>query len=180
MSDTGALDRALIGSSLIFPETALIKFGNRETITKSGPTITYAGLTLANSVSGVAYQVRVRSTIAALNAAGGVTILAAQTGLKYRLVDFTMIAYGGAAGGATGVLLRGTQAASVVSLASVTVGALTQSTVVKPNTANATVLADGASFVACDSGAAITFIKNGSDLTTATGIDLILTYALEV
>jgi hypothetical protein len=42
------------------------------------------------------------------------------------------------------------------------------------------VLAAGASFVACDAGTAITIGKTGSTGTTATGVDVLLSYVLEV
>ena len=120
---------------------------------------------------------RVRSTIAEINA--GKTLLAAVAGLKYRIIDWTMIAYGGAATTATAVTILGTQTSSVA-LATVAVGGLTQSTIAKPNTAtHSVVLADGASFVANDEETAITIGQTGSDLAGCTGVDVILTYTLE-
>lgn len=118
-----------------------------------------------------------RYTVAQINA--GVTVLPAIDQIKYRLLDFTMIAIGGNAATATGVYLKGTQATSVVNLAAVAIAALTRSAVVKPNSANVTVLADAASFGVCDANTAITFIKNGSDLATATHVELTLTVALD-
>jgi hypothetical protein len=120
---------------------------------------------------------RTRVTTAQANA--GITLLAAKAGFKYRLVDFTLIAIGGNAATATSVRLRATQAASVVSLAVALIAALTRSTLVKPNTANVTVLADGASFVANDANTAITLDVDNNNLATATDIDVILQYVLE-
>lgn len=120
---------------------------------------------------------RVRVTTAQINA--GLTLLPALPGYKYRITDSTMIAVGGAASGATAVVIQGTQAASVVSLISAAVAALTQSAVTKPHTASVTVLADGASFVANDVNTAITIGKTGGSLATSTAIDVVLTYAIE-
>lgn len=122
---------------------------------------------------------RQRFTIAEVNA--GATILAAFAGIAYRLVDLTMIAVGGAAATATSVDIIGTRSAATVRPFVVAVAALTQSAVVKPNSANATVLADGASYTALDVATAVTIGKQsgGSDLATATHIDVILTYAAE-
>ena len=120
---------------------------------------------------------RLRVTVAQINA--GFTLLPALPGYKYRITDSTMIAVGGAASGATAVVIQGTQASSVVSLVSAAVAALTQSAVVKPHTASVTVLADGASFVANDVNTAITIGKTGGSLATSTAVDVILTYAIE-
>ena len=56
---------------------------------------------------------------------------------------------------------------------------LTQSTELRAGDSGSTILADGASHVANDANTAITVIKAGSDVATATSIDVILTYALE-
>lgn len=121
----------------------------------------------------VVHNIRTRVTAAQVNA--GHTLLAAVAAKKYRIHDFAVIAIGGNAGGATSVDLK---AGSTV-IAAVAVVAMTQSTVVKPNTANVTVLADGASFAPMAANTAITVIKAGSDLTTATNVDVILSYTLE-
>ena len=121
---------------------------------------------------------RHRVTTAEINA--GHTILPAVAGLKYRIIDWTMIAYGGSAATATAVTLLATQT-SAVALATVAVAALTQSNVVKPDTAtHVAVLTDGASFKANDANTAITVGKTGGTLATCTGVDVILTYTLEV
>jgi len=121
--------------------------------------------------------IRTRVTIAQANA--GVDILAAKTGYKIRVVDWTMIAIGGNAATATSVRLRATQSASTVSLAVVLIAALTRSTAVKPNSANVTNLADGAAFVANDAATAIRLDVDNNNLATATHVDVILQYALE-
>lgn len=127
------------------------------------------------TVLGAPQTLRVRATIAQINA--GLDLLPAVAGYKYRLIDATLIAVGGAAGAATAVTITGVQATSTVALISVAIAALTQSTVVKMGTAN--VLADGASLVQNDVNTKIAIAKTGSALTTATSIDVVLTYALE-
>jgi len=130
---------------------------------------------LANS--GVVQHLRTRVTTAQVNA--GHTLLAAVAGRSYRLVDCSMIAIGGAAATATAVRLNGTQSASVVQLVSNTVGALTQNTrVLAGVTSNSSILAGGASFIACDANTAITIDKSGSNLATATDIDVLMSYVL--
>jgi hypothetical protein len=121
---------------------------------------------------------RVRTTTANVNA--GATLLPAVPGFKYRLQDLALIAIGGNAATATGVLVRGTQSSSVVSLLDAKVAGLTRSNYLRAGTAtNGVILADGASFVANDVNTAITIIKDGSDLATATHIDALITYVLE-
>jgi hypothetical protein len=130
---------------------------------------------LANS--GVVQHLRTRVTTAQVNA--GHTLLPAVAGRSYRLVDLALIAIGGNAATATGVLVRGTQSAAVVKLMDAKVAGLTQSTLLRIGTAtNGVILADGASFVANDANTAITIIKDGSDLATATNIDVLLSYVL--
>lgn len=119
---------------------------------------------------------RFRKTIAEVNA--GATLLPAVTGKSYRLIDAVAIAYGGNAGAVTTVDIKGTQT-TAVKLVAFAVAGLTQSAVLRAGATNAAVLADGASFVACDAGEAITLDVTGDDVTTATGIDFILTYVLE-
>jgi hypothetical protein len=50
---------------------------------------------------------------------------------------------------------------------------------VRAGSSGGVILADGASFTANDAGAAITVLKTGADITTATGIDFSLTYTIE-
>ena len=118
-----------------------------------------------------------RSTAAEVNA--GKTLVAAVPGMKFRLVDFTMIAIGGNAGTATAVNLLGTRTSASVTLAAVAVAGLTQSAVVKPDNANVTVLADGASLTVLDANTAITISSTTNNLATATHIDTTIVYACE-
>lgn len=119
---------------------------------------------------------RQRFTTAEWNA--GVTILAAIAGWKYKIVDISLIAIGGNAATATSVRVSGTQSASVVRLMTALIAALTQSTVVKPNSANVTMLADGAWATECDANTAITGDVNNNNLATATHVDVIVSYVL--
>lgn len=126
----------------------------------------------------VVYQVRRRCTIAEINA--GVTILPALAGFKYRMVDAAAIAYGGNVGGTTGVDLTATESSSSRKLVAFKTAGLTQSTLLRAGTAtNGVLLADGASFTANDANTAITVIKDGSDLTTATGVDILVSYCID-
>ncbi len=131
----------------------------------------------AATVAGVVQHLRTRVTIANVNA--GATLLPALAGYKYRLVDCWAIAYGGAVGAVTTVDILGTQSTSSVKLVAYAQASLTQSAVLKAGGTGAAVLADGASFTACDSGAAITIGITGSSATTATGIDVLLSYVIE-
>lgn len=135
--------------------------------------------TMLDGVVGVAQVLRTRVTTAQVNA--GHTLLAALPGLKYRLHDMAMIAVGGNAATATSVDILGTQSTSSVKLMDGRVAGLTQSTLLRAGTTtNGLILADGASFVACDANTAITINHTGSDLATATHIDVLLTYTVEV
>jgi len=142
----------------------------------AGSAVTPSALEL-NELDGLGDQVvfshRHRVTTAEVNA--GHTLLSIPTTKKFRLIDVTLIAIGGNAATATSVDLK----CGTAILVSAPVGALTRSTVVKPDTTNVVVLADGASFIANTAGDDVTVIKAGSDLATATHVDVILTYALE-
>lgn len=122
-------------------------------------------------------SIRRRFTIAEINA--GATLLIAFAGFKIRLVDAKMIAIGGAVGATTTVDILATQGGSSVKLLAVAIAALTQSAVVRMGAANATVLADGASFVSNDAGTGITVGKTGATATTATHVDVIADFVLE-
>lgn len=121
--------------------------------------------------------IRTRFTIAQINA--GATLLAAISGYKYRMVSCKAIAVGGAAGAVTTVDVLGTQSASGVKLVAFAQASLTQSAVLTAGDSGAAVLADGASFVACDANTAITVGKTGGSVTTATHIDVIFEYVLD-
>jgi hypothetical protein len=120
---------------------------------------------------------RLRFTTAQVNA--GATIIPAIPGWKIRVLDMSMIAIGGAATGATTVVINGVQATVTVALLSVAVAALTQGAVVRAGAANANVLADGLSFIANDVNTPITIAKTGAGLATATAIDVIISYQIE-
>jgi hypothetical protein len=135
-----------------------------------------AGSTLRVQGGAVSQWVRRRCTIAEVNA--GVTILPAVAGYAYRVVDSYIIAYGGNVGGATGIDLTATLSTARKIVAYKTAG-MTQSTMLRAGTAtNGVLLADGASFTANDANTAITLIKDGSDVTTATGVDIAVEYEL--
>jgi len=138
-----------------------------------------ASLGMAQAYADTVYarQVRRRCTIAEINA--GVTLLAAVTGYKIRMLECLAIAYGGAVGATTTVDVLATQAAGSVKLVAYAQAGLTRSAVLKAGGTNAAVLADGASYVANDEATAVTVGKTGADLTTATGVDIIMTYALD-
>lgn len=120
---------------------------------------------------------RLRTTTAQINA--GVTLLPALPGVKWRLIDWTMIALGGAASAATSVNIVGTAAGSAVQLAVVAIAVLTRSAIVRAGASNAVVLADGASFAQMDVNTAITAIAVGTALATSTGVDIFLEYAAD-
>jgi hypothetical protein len=114
--------------------------------------------------------VRRRVTLAEINA--GTQIIPPVPSFKWRVSDMRMIAVGGAVGGATLVRITGTAAAATVALLGVAIAALTQSTVVRAGAANATVLADGASFTELDVNTGISVDKTGGAATTATAVDV--------
>lgn len=119
---------------------------------------------------------RGRFTTAQVNA--GATVLAAVPGYKYRVHDASMIAIGGNAAAATTIDLLATQSTSSVKLVANAVAGLTQNTLLRAGATNSTILAGGVSFVENDTNTAITIGKTGSDMTTATHIDVLLTYEL--
>ncbi len=130
------------------------------------------------SITGkIVRQHRQRIILADWNA--GKTILAAVAGQKYRMVSCSLIAYGGAAGALTTADILATQSAGGVKLLAGAQASLTQSTVIKDGETGGAVLADGASYIANDVATAITAGVTGSDLTTATGIDVLLSYIVE-
>jgi hypothetical protein len=131
-----------------------------------------------NSDLGAARVLRTRFTTAQVNA--GATVLTALPGLRYRVHDCAMIAIGGNAATATTIDLLGTQSASSVKLVANAVAGLTQNTLLRAGATNSTILAGGVSFALNDANTAITINKTGSDLATATHIDVLLTYDIEV
>jgi hypothetical protein len=138
-----------------------------------------AGGVLLGSVAegGVVRSVRRRFTVAQVNA--GATLLPALPGFKFRMVACKAVAVGGAAGAVTTVDVLGTQGASGVKLAAFAQASLTQSAVLTAGGSGAAVLANGASFVANDVNTAVAVGKTGSDVTTATHVDVIFDYVVE-
>ena len=132
----------------------------------------------ASTFAGSAKVSRTRVTLAQINA--GHIVLPAIAGYKYRMQDMALIAVGGTTAGITGILIRGTQGAAVVKLMDGKIAGLARSVLLRAGTAtNGVILADGASFAANDASTAITVIKDGSDLSGATHIDVLLTYTVE-
>lgn len=130
-----------------------------------------------NADPGAVRHIRSRFTIAQVNA--GATILPALANRKYRVCDMALISVGGAAGAVTTVDILGTQSASSVKLLAGAQANLTQSALVRAGGTGGTILADGASFVANDTNTAITIGKTGSNVTTATHIDVLMSYVVE-
>jgi hypothetical protein len=127
------------------------------------------------SITGMVQNVRQRFTIAEINA--GATLVPAVAGKSIRMVSCKAIAVGGAAGDVTTVDVLGTLSTGrkLVAFAQAN---LTQSTVLTDGGTGAAVLADGASYTANDAGTAVTVGKTGSNVTTATHIDVIFDYVL--
>lgn len=124
----------------------------------------------------IVYNKRQRFTIAEINA--GATLLPAVAGKSYRMVSCTAISVGGAAGAVTTVDVLGTQTTGV-KLVAFAQASLTQNTVLKDGGTGAAVLAGGVSYVANDANTAITVGKTGSNVTTATHIDINFSYTLD-
>jgi len=122
--------------------------------------------------AGVLLSIRHRVTAAEVNS--GHELVAPPSGKTLRLVDVSLIAIGGGAAGATTVdILDG-----ATKLVAAAVAGLTQSALLRAGAANASILADGASFAALDADDAISIGKTGNSLTGCTHIDVLLTYAL--
>ncbi len=122
-------------------------------------------------------SIRKRFTIAEVNA--GATILPAIAGLRYRMVDASIVAVGGAAAAHTSIDILGT-VSTARKLVAFLVAGTTQSTMLRAGAAtNGVLLADGASFTQNDAGAAITIGKTGSDVTTATHVDISFSFVVE-
>lgn len=142
----------------------------------AGLTTGYVSLAGRPATGGV-FNIRKRFTVAQVNA--GATILPARAGLQYRMVDAFAIAVGGAVGAVTTVDILATLSASSRKLVAFTQANMTQSTLLRAGGTGATILADGASFTTNDANTAVTILKNGSDITTASHIDVSFTYAIE-
>jgi len=138
---------------------------------------TLQSLTVTGSVviAGAVVNVRQRFTIAEVNA--GATLVPAVTGKSIRMVRCKAIAVGGAAGAVTTVDVLGTLSTGR-KLVAFAQASLTQSTVLTDGGTGAAVLTDGASYTANDVSTAVTIGKTGSNVTTATHIDVIFDYVL--
>lgn len=126
---------------------------------------------------GVQISKRMRILIADWNA--GLVVLPAIPSFGYRLLDAQAVAIGAGVAGATTLDVVGVLAGSTRKLLSIAIAALTQSAVVKAGAANATVLADGASYTRNDINTAITVAVTGAAITGATAVDLTLEYVVE-
>ena len=128
---------------------------------------------------GVTKTQRTRATTAQVNA--GLILLPAIPGVKWRIVDVSLIAIGGAATTNTSVDLLGTKSAAASRPLVAAVAALTQNTLLRAGATNAVILAGGASFTAHDANTAISITKQsgGSSMTVATHIDVQLTYVAD-
>jgi hypothetical protein len=149
----------------------------QDNVTINSGQATLQSLTVTGSavIAGATMNVRRRFTIAEVNA--GATLVPAVAGRTIRMVACKAIAVGGAAGAVTTVDVLGTlsTARKLVAFAQAN---LTQSAVLTDGGTGAAVLADGASYTANDAGTAITVGKTGSNVTTATHIDVIFDYVL--
>ena len=180
-----AIDTSVIGG--VTPAAgAFTTLSASSTLSVTGASTLTGSVTTGSTVVGPGggyniYNLRTRVTTAQLNA--GKTLLAAVTGRKYRLVNVKMISYGGSMASttnATGVAVYGVQSASTVALYTVNLAQLGRSVVNTIGTASTAVLADGASFVDNDASSIITIAAvGGTDLITATGVDVDITYAIE-
>jgi hypothetical protein len=170
--------------STYVPKTYRDQGGDRSVIASGGTLLAESGA-IVNMASGaiqlgVVQNLRTRTLAAAVIHTAQTTLLAGITGYKYRIIDITMISTVANASTATAVVVNGTQGTSVVALVSNTVGALTDSAkVLMGTTANSSILADGASYVACDSGAGITIASTVAGLGGSTAIDTNITYVIE-
>lgn len=154
--------------------------------TKDGRTvlsITESGIVLAGdatiaSAGDIVRVYRKRFTAGEVNAVGGTELLPAVGGFKYRMVSCQAIAIGGNAATVTTVDILGTQTNSV-KLVAFGQAQLTRSAVLTAGSTGGTVLADGASFEACDANTAIKISKTGESIATATYVDIIFEYVLD-
>lgn len=193
-SGSGAILRVLILNALTLPATITSGSINGTAIGGSSPSTgafttlsTTGALTIGSTAVGpgtgpgsVVYSKRIRTTIANVNS--GATLVAAITGRKIRITRWLVIAVGGAVTSttATGLAIIATQSASPVNIVAMTKAILTQSAVNGASGTGITTLADGASFIQNDVTTGVTIqATGGSDLATATNIDVILDYVVE-
>ena len=175
-TDSAVLPIGLQFSTQTASMTVDIELQNGETLDNATDGFINAQAGFTSYAQSVVLNHRQRVTTAEINA--GHELLPAIAGRAYRIVSVRAIAYGGAVGATTTVDLLGTQSAGGVKLVTFARADLIQSAVLT-DAADGTILADGASYVACDVTTAITVGKTDSDVTTATGVDFIITYVIE-
>lgn len=149
----------------------------------NGDTLTIASGGTLNLESGSTFQWKDAAATPVLYSVHNVTtaevnaghnILPAVAGRTYRILYWGVTARGGAAGAVTAVLLQDT-AGSPVNIASIPAAALTQDETCDSGKANVTGgLAGGGALLTADKG--VDIIKSGSDMTTATSLDVVLMY----
>jgi len=174
MSNTNSATAGIDMSGVVATDDVI--FQNGETLDNATDGFLDAEAGLLSYSQSVVLNSRHRVTTAEINS--GHEVLPAITGRAYRLISVKAIAYGGAVGATTTVDVLGTQSAGGVKLVTFAQADLVQSAILT-DAADGTVLADGASFAACDAATAITVGKTDSDVTTATGVDFIITYVIE-
>lgn len=128
---------------------------------------------VAGALGSLVQCTRLRMTAAEINA--GHTFLSVGAAQKFRLVDFVAIPIGGAAGAVTAIQIK----CGAIVLASLAQAELLQSAILRPGATGVTMLADGASYAQMSVGDDVTVIKDGSDITTMTHLDLIVWYVVE-
>ncbi len=138
------------------------------------------GVVAANrKVSGASVLITFRLRVTVAQIIAGLTLLPAIPGYKYRMTGCKAIAIGGAAATVTTVDILATQATASVKLVAFAQASLTQDTVLSAGGTGAAVLAGGASYVQNDANTAITISETGSNIATATAVDVIIDYAVE-
>ena len=135
-------------------------------------TTTLNGVVKSDAEGYVVYTTVHAVTAAEINAASH-TLVTVPAGRSFQLVDAKIMATGGSAATLTSLELTGS--ADMVSWGQ---AALTQSTLLLMDNAGTTILADGASFTAQTAGTDVQLTKTGGDLTTATGVTVVVSYIL--
>lgn len=162
----GAVDDSA-ATTITYGADSVVQLGSAESLTgaQMGATL----LTLFRTV-----------TAAEVNAASGAgtVIIPGVTGQRLRVVDYTIVARNGAAGGATAVVLKDT-ADSPVTVTSIAVAALTENAYVKPFTTNATNGTGGICGGLLTSGKGVRIGRTVSNLTTSDPIDVLIRYTSE-
>lgn len=172
----GMIHEAAASTDVVLGAKVIGDAYNRFQVTAAGTISVGNGTAAPTSHAAEVLNVRVRCTAAEIKA--GKSLVAAIPGYKIRMVAASAIAYGGAVGATTSVDILGTRT-SAVHLVAFAQASLTQSTLLNAGDSGAAILADGASFTALDANTAVTVGLVGSDITTATGVDIIFSYVLE-